>query len=50
MLLYQLWSQPEIRVETLGIPFISCGIWAKCLTAPVLSFHRTVRITSVLTS
>lgn len=50
MLLYQLWSQPEIRVETLGKPFISCGIWAKCLTAPVLGFHRTVRITSVLTS
>ena len=22
-----------------GIPFISCGIWVKCLTALLLSFH-----------
>lgn len=39
MSLCQLWNQSEIWVETLGIPFISCGIRAKCLTAPVLNFH-----------
>lgn len=39
MFLCQLWNQPEVWVETLGIPFISCGIWVKCLTALLLSFH-----------
>lgn len=37
MLPHRLWSQP-IWVETLGISFISCGIWAKCLTILRLSF------------
>lgn len=37
MLQHQFGSQ-LFWVETLGIPFINCGIWAKCLTLLSLSF------------
>lgn len=43
--------EPNCLVETLGTPFINCGIWAKCPTALGLSFPICIKkITLIPTS